>query len=369
MAWNWQLKEWPHFTWDKAKLIQAENLFIENAGITIGISKHLSSADKEALSVETLSINALTTSEIEGEILNRESVQASIRKQLGLSYSSRRPSASESGISEMMVDLYKNLSTPLTEQTLFAWHKMISSGRRDLESIGEYRKHSDPMQIISGASYAPKVHYEAPPSNNVPREMKSFLTWFNNSNPKASSPLPPITRAAIAHLWFECIHPFEDGNGRIGRAISEMVLAQGLSNPIYTSISSSLLKNQKDYYKQLELSSRDLEITDWILWFSTIVLESQKNLEKLITFLIEKTRLLEKAKNHLNPRQEKVLLRMLAEGPSGFKGGLSAHNYSTIAGSTIATTTRDLKDLTDKGFLIKKGKLKGTRYFLNIPIK
>ena len=368
MTWNWQLKKWPNFTWDKEKMARAETLFMENAGITLGMAKHLNVMDKETFFIDVLSQGALKTSEIEGEILNRESVQSSIQKNLGLSFRTTNALPAEAGIAEMMVDLYKNIPSNLTNNRLFRWHEMIMSGRRDIDLIGHYRTHEQPMQIVSGPSYAPKIHFEAPPSSSVPEEMTQLIQWVDQTKPGQKDMLPAITRAGIAHIWFESIHPFEDGNGRIGRALSEMILAQGFSLPTFTSIAPTLQRRQKDYYKELEHAHRDLDLTDWLLWFATVVLESQKQSAAHVEFLLEKTRLLEKLKGALNDRQEKALLRMFKEGPEGFIGGLSAKNYATITGAPSATSTRDLSDLVHKGALYKTGVLKSTRYFLKIPM-
>ena len=225
------------------------------------------------------------------------------------------------------------------------------------------------MHIISGPSYAPKIHFEAPPSHHVPQEMDQFLTWFHQTRLGNKLALPSITRAGIAHIWFESIHPFEDGNGRMGRALSELALAQGLSIPTFTALAPTLHGCQKEYYKELELAHGDLEITEWLLWFATVVLEAQKRLWAHVEFLLDKTRLLDGLKGVLNPRQEKVLLRMFEAGPEGFKGGLSAKNYMTITGAPSATSTRDLKDLVHKKALYRTGDLKATRYFLKVPLK
>ena len=198
--------------------------------MVIGSSRHLDETSRETLVVEIMSVDALATSAIEGEVLDRDSVQSSIRRQLGLAGDRRSVGAAEAGIAEMMVSLYRslpNLLDPLDHDRLHAWHRMVMNGRRDLEAIGRYRTHREPMQIVSGAVYAPRVHFEAPPSEQVPAEMERFLAWFEDTAPTGSRPLPALTRAGLAHLWFESIHPFEDGNGRIGRAIAEKALAQG----------------------------------------------------------------------------------------------------------------------------------------------
>lgn len=366
--WNWQSKGWPHFQWDRGKLLRAENLFIEGAGVVAGASRHMLSGDQQLLSVELLSTEALDTSEIEGEYLNRNSVQSSIRRELGLKTDKGVATPAEAGVAEMMVNLYKTLSDPLDEFTLFEWHKMLMNGRRDLDEIGVYRTHIESMKIVSGPDYDRKVHYEAPPSAQVPKEMENYLEWFSTTSPDSTSSLSALTRAAIAHVWFESIHPFEDGNGRIGRAIAEKALAQGFSSPIMTVLAKVLLKRRKEYYSLLNAASKSLEITDWILWFAAAAIEAQRNTLAYIDFIINKTKLIDRVRDRLNARQEKALLRMFREGPNGFKGGLSAANYMQLTGATTASTTRDLHDLVEKGALRREGERKSTRYFLSMDL-
>lgn len=363
MVWNWELADWPHFSWDAEKLKNSEKLFLENSGIVIGASQHLSKEAHQNVTVSLLTVDALDTSEIEGEYLNRGSVQSSIRNALGLQADRVRSKPSETGVSEMMVDLYRHANKPITQKTLFQWHKMVMNGRRDLDCIGDYRVHPEPMQIVSGPDYARKIYFEAPPSERVSSEMNMLLKWIRNNNS-----LGAVARAGVAHLWFESIHPFEDGNGRIGRAIAEKILSEGFSAPIFIILSKSLLKHRKAYYDALSKASKRLEITDWLMWFAEMVLEAQKNTLYEIEFIIQKGKLLDRVRGQLNARQEKAILRMFREGTEGFLGGLSASNYMRITGAVQPTTTRDLQDLVEKGVLNRVGERKATRYFLNLPV-
>src|SRR3984957_9315906 len=231
MTWNWQQPDWPKFVWNTSRLAAAEQQFLVGGGTFVGAIKHLGEEDRNQLTVEAMSTEALTTSEIEGEILDRASVQSSIRQQLGLAAENRRAAPAERGVSEMMVNLYKTFAAPLSDDTLFEWHRMLITGRQDLTDIGRYRTSIEPMQILSGAMGSPEIHFEAPPSAKVPGEMKQLITWFNRTAPGGAKPLPALTRAGAAHLYFESIHPFEDGNGRIGRALAEKSLAQSLGQP------------------------------------------------------------------------------------------------------------------------------------------
>jgi Fic family protein len=366
MPWNWQQPNWPNFVWDEDKLARAEILFAENAGIAIGTTQHLDDDSRETLTIEIMSGEACDTSAIEGEVLDRDSVQSSIRRHLGLK-ADRRARPAEAGIAEMMVDLYRNLASPLDHETLFGWHRMVMNGRRDLADIGGYRRHDDPMQIVSGPVHRPRIHFEAPPSERMTAEMDRFLAWFQDTMPAGPTPLPAITRAGISHIWFESLHPFEDGNGRIGRAIVGKALSQGLSTPALTAVAGTLLERRKAYYQALEAASHDLDVTDWLTWFADAVIEAQQRSLTWIRFILDKTRLLGRVRDQLNTRQEKAVLRMFEAGPEGFVGGMSAGNYMSITGAPSATATRDLADLVERGVLRRTGERKATRYYLIAP--
>ena len=369
MTWNWQRPDWPNFSWNHVHLRKVEEHFLVGAGVFAGVVKHLGLTDREHLTVEAIGAEAVTTSEIEGEILDRASVQSSIRGQLGLATDNRRVKPAEQGIAEMMVDLYRSFAEPLSEEMLFAWHRMLMKGRGDLRDIGRYRSADEAMQVVSGAIHAPKIHFEAPPSSKVPKEMARFVRWFNRTAPTGVEPLPALTRAGIAHLYFESIHPFEDGNGRIGRAISEKALAQCLGQPTLTALAATILVRRKAYYDALEAANRDNEVTPWLAWFAGVALEAQRRTEARVEFLIDKTRLHDRLRGQLNERQEKALLRMLREGPEGFEGGLSAGNYAAITGASPATATRDLADMVAKAALTRAGERRHARYFAGIPVR
>ncbi len=369
MKWNWQQPDWPRFSWSPARLAKAEEQFLVGGGVILGAVSHLDGESRDRLTVESMSEEAVTSSEIEGEFLDRDSVQSSIRRQLGLSADARRASPAEQGIAEMMVDLYRNTERPLDEATLCSWHRMLMHGRRDLREIGHYRTHVEPMQVVSGKVYDPKVHFEAPPSSQVPEEMAGFLNWFNETAPSGSEPLPALGRAGTAHLYFESIHPFEDGNGRIGRAISEKAMAQGLGRPTLTALAATILARRRSYYEILEASNKHNEIGTWLAWFAGLALEAQQRTQAQVGFLIDKTKLLDRLRGDLNQRQMAVLLRVLREGPEGFKGGLSAGNYVSIAKTSPATARRDLADLVERGAFTRTGERRHARYHLTIPLR
>src|SRR5271165_4121426 len=369
MTWNWQLPDWPDFIWDKARIAVAEQQFLVGGGVLLGTVKHLGEEERNQLTVEAMSTEAVTTSEIEGEILDRASVQSSIQRQLGLAADDRRVSPSKQGTAEMMVSLYRTFSAPLSAEIIFGWHRSLMRGRQDVKDVGCYRTSHEPMQVVSGVIGAPKVHFEAPPSAQVPREMAGFIDWFKRTAPGGTEPLPALTRAGAAHLYFESIHPFEDGNGRVGRAIAEKSLAQTLGQPTLIVLAATILARRASYYQALEAASKENEITDWLAWFAGVTIEAQRRTLALIEFLIDRAKLFDRLKRQLSNRQQKALVRMFKEGPDGFKGGLSAGKYSTITGASPATATRDLADLTDKGALVRTGELRHARYTLSVPLK
>jgi len=369
MMWNWQRADWPTFTWKASRLAAAEQQFLVAGGTFVGAIKHLGEEDRNQLTVEVMSTEAVTTSEIEGEILDRASVQSSIQRQLGLAADNRQAAPAERGVSEMMVNLYETFAAPLSDDMLFEWHGVLMGGRQHLTDVGGYRTSAEPMQIVSGDMGASNIHFEAPPSAGVPSQMKQFITWFNRTAPRGTEPLSALTRAGTAHLYFESIHPFEDGNGRIGRAVADKSLGQSLGQPSLIALGATILARRARYYAALEAANKNNEITEWLAWFAGTTIEAQRRTLALIEFLIDKTRLLDRIRGQLNERQEKALLRMFKEGPEGFEGGMSAGKYSTITAASPATTTRDLADLTEKGALVREGERRHARYKLNIPLR
>lgn len=364
MRWNWQFPDWPAFRFDPAVLAEREAAFLRQSGVVVGTTRHLPDDERPQLVVDLVGAEALKTSEIEGELLDRDSVQSSLRRQFGLQSDSRRVPPAEQGIAQLLTDLYRHSGAELDVATLFRWHAWLVNGRTHLKSKGAWRIHDEPMQIVSGAVHAPKVHCEAPPSLQVPQEMEAFITWFNRTAPSGEQPLSALARSGITHLYFECIHPFEDGNGRIGRALSEKALAQGAGQPTLTALSLTIQRKRKEYYEQLEAANKTLDMTQWLDWFADTVLEAQACTLRWIEFLLAKTKLLERLRGQLNERQQKALLRMMAEGPEGFQGGMSAGNYRRLTGAPAATVTRDLAQLVELGALRRTGQLKGTRYWL-----
>jgi Fic family protein len=364
MTWNWQQPHWPNFPYDAGALAPLEQQFLRKAGQFVGAYKHIGADEQETLKIELISDEAVKTSEIEGEILNRDSVQSSLRAELGLGPEAPNVRPAERGISRMMIDLYRNYAAPLSDQAMFDWHEMLLAADRDIEVIGGYRTHAEPMQVVAGPIHKRTVHFEAPPSAGVPEEMKRFIAWFNDTAPGSTKGLPALTRASLAHLYFVCIHPFEDGNGRIGRAIAEKTLAQHLGQPTLIALAYTIERRRKEYYAALERNNKDLQIDDWMTYFASTILEAQGNTIERVDFYVAKAKFYERFRDQFNARQAKVIARLFREGVDGFKGGLSAENYIRITQTSRATATRDLQDLVEKGALTKTGELRHTRYAL-----
>ena len=362
MKWNWERKDWPNFGFNKEALSDLENRFLRESGTLFGAFKHLDSDQQQSIRVNLISEEALKTSAIEGEYLDRESLQSSIRKHFGLQTDSKRVPKAEQGVAEMMISLYQNFSTPLDDQTIFNWNECLMKGSRNIKEAGRYRTNPEPMQVVSGVIHNPTVHFEAPPAESVKQEMGKLIKWFNDSR----NTHPILTRAGIAHSWFVSIHPFEDGNGRIGRAISEKAMAEKLGQPTLIALSQAIEKNKKAYYTALQGINRTNEITDWLVYFANTVLKAQALTQELVDFSIKKAKFYDAFQHQMNPRQAKVIGRLFNAETASFKGGLSAENYISITKASRATTTRDLQDLVRKGALRKTGELKHTRYFLKL---
>jgi len=367
MKYNWQQEDWPRFQYGLSEVQDLLLRFIEKTGRVDGLFSALPEPLQEEAVVALMVAEAVKSSEIEGEMLSRPEVMSSIKKNLGLHVEPKRVGDRRAeGIAQLMVCVRKNYSRSLSQRMLFNWHTMLMTGRLRITS-GAWRTHSELMQVVSGTVGNEQVHYEAPPSRRVPVEMKRYILWFNRTAPGGRDAIDfaPV-RSAIAHLYFESIHPFEDGNGRIGRALSEKALSQGLGRPALLSLSRSIEADRTGYYNALKQAQRSMDITGWIDWFIRMLLGSQKQAEAEMEFTLKKTRLFDRIGNLLNKRQEKVVRRMLKEGPSGFDGGMSAKKYMTIAKATKPTATRDLQDLVSKEVFIPAGGGRSTHYRINL---
>ena len=365
---NWQYDDWPHFTYDLSKVEEVMLEYAALAGEMEGTLKHLPEEDKLEASLNLMIAEAVKTSEIEGEYINREDVRSSLLKNLG--YLKGKPLISDrraEGAAGLITSVRNNYGKPLTEEELFQWHIQLfsyQSGGLYNINAGCWRTHEEPMRVVSGAYGKEKIHYEAPPSKNVPEEMARFIKWFNTTQDVIKH--APV-RAAVAHFYFESIHPFEDGNGRIGRAISEKAIFQGLDRPALFSMSEIIQDNKKDYYGALERAQRSNEITEWVCYFCDMVVAAQKSALAEVAFTIKKARFFDAHKNHLNERQLKVVNRILRDGRDGFKGHLNNKKYRSITGAYQVMAKRDLTDMLNKGVLLKNvGGGRSTSYRLNI---
>ena len=363
---NWKLTEWPHFTYKEDLITSLEIDFLIHIGAVKGQLDGLTLTQKNEALVDLLVIEAIKTSEIEGEYLSRPDVMSSIKKNLGISEKAPRQVKDQraQGIGKLMVTIQKTFHQPLTEEMLFAWHKMLMSGAKGV-SKGVWRTHTAPMQVVSGTMGKEVVHFEAPPSEGVPVEMKAFFQWFNETAPDGPAAIKnPLIRSGMAHLYFESIHPFEDGNGRIGRAISEKALSQGVKQPVLLSLSATMEKHSKAYYAAIKQGQSTNDLTEWLSYFIHTVMDAQKAALKHISFSLMKAKLFDRYGKDLNTRQTKVLNRMLAEGTDGFKGGMTAKKYMSLTKASKATATRDLQELTVLGIFIPSKGGRSTNYVL-----
>lgn len=366
---NWQHENWPNFKYSLKNVEDDLLIFSEKVGRVSGILEGLPEEAKQEVIVDIILAEAIKTSEIEGEYPSRLDVLSSIRKNLGLQYSPEHiKDKSAAGLGELMIDVRKTFKESLTEEKLFAWHKLLLRENKKLK-VGQWRTHKEPMQVISGAIGKEKVHYEAPPSSIVPKEMKMFIKWFNDTGPGGKSEMKKApVRSALAHLYFETIHPFEDGNGRIGRAIAEKALSQTIGRPVMLSLSRTIEAQKNNYYASLEKAQKSIEITSWIEYFVRTALDAQREVEKQIDFTLKKTRYFDSFKDQLNDRQITVIKRMLDEGTKGFEGGMNAKKYIGITKTSKATATRDMQQLLEIGAFILSGKAGGrsTSYQVNM---
>jgi len=318
--------------------------------------------------IEILTLEGQTTSAIEGEKLNPDSLRSSIACHLGLPTAGLpRPSRAVDGLVEVLLDATQRYQQPLTLPRLKAWQAaLFPMGRSGLLEIGVGKlRGRAPMRIVSGPIGRERVHYEAPPHARLGREMRSFLKWFN----VPPTGLDGLLRAGLAHAWFEILHPFEDGNGRVGRALLDMALVQDESRSVRLYSMSARFMDQRDaYYTALEQTSAgDLDITPWLGWFLEQVEAAIHSSETLVGAIVQKARFwLLHAQSELNERQLKALNRMFDAEPAGFEGGMTNKKYAALTKSSPATAQRDLASLVEKGCLVLVGAGRSARYELKI---
>ncbi len=332
-----------------------DNAFRINSGRLTGRFEALPMAYQEDATIDLMLSEAIKTSAIEGEDLDRESVRSSL---LSLITSDTLPDTSDQkavGAASLLVDVRKNWQAALTHDLLGKWQSMaVPEQRYTFILRGAYRNDPSPMQIVSGPYGREKVHYEAPPAPQVPDEMARLIDWCNDSSPvSGDQTIPGIARAGIAHLWFESIHPFDDGNGRVGRAIADHALSQYLGYPTMACLATAIEADKKSYYLQLEKASRgSLDINTWLDYFSNTVNVAQKIAREEVDFVLAKTRFYETYGEQLNDRQARMVSRVFAEGRKGFEGEITTRKYEAITKCPNRTASRDLSDLVAKGIII-----------------
>ena len=366
MKYNWQHPDWAKFIFEDSVLDSLCVNFALETGELKGLVDSLSTEIQQETILQFMISEAIKTSEIEGEFFSRQDVMSSIKKNLGIGVAfGQIRDKNAQGIGKLMVEVQNFYAEKLTESTLKQWHAILMEYSKRVIP-GEYRTGNEPMQIVSGAFGKEIIHFEAPPSKQVSFEMKKFIEWYNDFEVKPTDIKNILIKTSISHLYFESIHPFEDGNGRIGRAIAEKCLSESLNRPVLMSISSTIDQNKKRYYESLKQAQRTLEITDWIFYFSSLVLESQKNAKQTVLFTLNKTKFMDKFKSEMNERQSKAVLKMFENGVSGFEGGMTAIKYVSITKTSRATATRDLQDLTGKNILTPRGEGRSRSYDLNL---
>ncbi len=348
-----QKDNWPNFKWNNDEFVnllsEARNL----QGRLIGKMEFLGFELRDEALLETLTLDVLKSAEIEGELLSPEQVRSSIALRLGMEFVDAIMSdRNVDGMVEMMIDATRNCFKPLTTERLFDWHAaLFPLGRSGIFKItvGDWRKDtSGQMQVVSGAAEREKVHFQAPDADLIEMEMNRFLTWFNEENK-----IDLVIKAAIAHLWFVTIHPFQDGNGRITRALTDMLLAQSdKSTQRFYSMSAQIRIERKEYFEILEKTQKgDLDITEWIKWFLSCLIKALKSTDKILKRVLFKADFWNRySKTIINERQKKILNKLL----DGFEGKLTSMKWAKIAKCSKDTAIRDINDLINKDVLQKE---------------
>ena len=347
-----ELKNWPDFYWDQKYLANQLARVRHSQGRLIGQMEGLGFALRAEATLQTLTEDVIKSSEIEGEKLDRLQVRSSLAKHLGMDIGGlTTPDRNVEGISEVMIDATQKFEKPLTADRLFGWHSaLFPTGRSGMSKIkvGKWRNDKEgPMQVISGPMGKTKVHYEAPEASRLKQEMKTFLEWFNQEDQN-----DPVIKAGLAHFWFVTIHPFDDGNGRIARAIADMALAHSEnSSQRFYSMSAQICLERKAYYDILEETQKgDLDITNWLEWFLSCLGRAFEGAETILSAVLKKTRFWEAHKEEqFNDRQKKILNRLL----DGFEGKLTSSKWATLGKCSQDTASRDIDDLVKRKILVK----------------
>ncbi len=366
--WIWQQPDWPHFRWQAETLAPLLRDCQLAQGRLLGMAGTVASDVQAQDELDTLLQNIVTSSAIEGEQLNVASVRSSLARRLGVPTADQGPSTPRSeGLAELMLDATQHYDTALDLPRLLRWHQWLFPRQGSLLPqrirIGDLRG-DEPMQVVSGRLDRPVVHFEAPPREGLEQQVQAFLDWFAHS--RTDKALDPLLRAGIAHFCFVTLHPFDDGNGRLTRAITDLALAQAEHQAIrFYAMSASILEDRAGYYRVLESSQKaGLDITPWLQWFLRTLHDSLQQALQRIDRVLAKARFWQQHQQHaLSADQIKVLNRLLDGGERGFEQGISAAEYQAVAKVSKATATRHLADLVEKGCLERlPGGGRSTRY-------
>ena len=359
-----ELKDWPAFRWDEAALAGPLAALRHRQGRLVGRMEALGFPLRTEAALETLTEEVVKSSAIEGEVLDSAQVRSSLARRLGMNIGALLPADRDvEGIVAMVLDATQNFGAPLTAERLFDWHAaLFPTGRSGMSKIRVGAWRSGPMQVISGPAGRERVHFEAPDATRLDHDMRIFLAWFNGK-----SPMDLVLKAAIAHLWFVTIHPFEDGNGRIARAIADLMFARSeMTAQRFYSMSAQIRHERKAYYDTLEATQRDdLDITDWLRWFLACLDRAFDRTETTLAAVFRKTRFWEAHNGEpLNDRQRETLNRLL----DGFEGKLTTSKWAKLVKCSQDTALRDINDLLERGILVKEpAGGRSTSYVLATP--
>ncbi len=362
--WIWQQADWPHFRWRDSEILPRLRQVQRRQGILIGSHSRLGNPDQ---TLDTLLANIIASSAIEGERLNVQSVRSSLARRLGSSQTQSYPVSERSeGLAAMMLDAIDNHEQPLTIERLYQWHRWlfpVNEWSVQPVNVGQLRG-DEPMLVVSGRVDRPTVHFEAPPRATLDDQLAEFIPWFNQT--RHDPTIDPLLRAAICHLWFLTLHPVDDGNGRLARALTDLALSQADSQSIRLyAMSVAILERRAHYYRALESAQKGtLDITSWLFWFlDTLDYAIELALQSIARGLAKASFWQRHCHDGLSPEQTKVVNRLLDGGKEGFENGINASQYQKVARVSKATATRHLAQLVDSGCIEKlPGGGRNTRY-------
>ncbi len=362
--WIWQVSEWPHFSWDDGQVLPPLRQVRQSLGMLLGRAESTNESDNISVSLDAMLRNIIASSAIESEELNVGSVRSSLARRFGLSNKAHTPVTDHSeGLAEIFTDSLTRPDKALTRARLYRWHRWLFLGTQAPPRLGKLRGNTS-MQVVSGRTDRPTVHFQAPPKDILQDELSTFIHWFNAS--RVEPKLDPLLRAAVTHLWFLTLHPFDDGNGRLARALTDLALAQAEPKGVRLyAMAPAILSRRKDYYDILERTQRGtLNITPWILWFLDALRLTLNEAMAQMDRTLLKARFWQRFREaELSKEQTKVLNRLLDGGQKGFLEGISASQYQRVAKVSKATATRHLADLLAKGCIEKlPGGGRSTRY-------